>query len=114
MSFSTYSTVRTRFSPDTSSTYSSVRLVTFSPTIFSLSRTVVFPGLLRTANLGKSALEGLSWTHAMLLVPLPWTCIKSSKVSSLDVSHIINNDLIYLTYEILLVNWLNLQEMRNH
>lgn len=75
ISFSTYSTVRTRFSPVCSSMYSSVFLVIVSPRTFSLSRTVVLPGFIRTANLGKSALEGLNWTgHAMLLVaPTPWT-----------------------------------------
>lgn len=59
MSFSTYSTVRTRRSPVTSSTYSSVRRVTFSSTTFSDSRiSLGGPTLLRTASLGKSALDG--------------------------------------------------------
>lgn len=78
ISFSTYSTVRTHFSPVTSSTYSSVRLVIVSPSTFSLSLTTVFPGFVRTSNFGKSALEGLSCSHAML-VPSPWISIKSSK-----------------------------------
>lgn len=59
MSFSTYSTVRTRRSPVTSSRYSSVRRVTFSSTTFSDSRiSLGGPTLLRTASLGKSALDG--------------------------------------------------------
>lgn len=79
ISFSTYSTVRTHFSPVVSSTYSSVRLVTVSPSTFSLSLTLVLPGLVRTANFGKSALDGRSWPHAMLLVPSPWIRIRSSE-----------------------------------
>lgn len=64
ISFSTYSTVRTRFSP-VSSMYSSVLLVIVSPKTFSLSLTVLLPGFVRTANLGKSALDGRSYKWGM-------------------------------------------------
>lgn len=66
MSFSTYSTVLTRRSPVASSTYSSVRRVTFSSTIFSDSRTALGgPNLLRTASFGKSALDGRNVANYM-------------------------------------------------
>lgn len=58
ISFSTYSMVRTFFSPVFSSTYSSVRCVTVSPTTLSDSRTLVAPSLARRDSLGKSSLEG--------------------------------------------------------
>ena len=58
ISFSTYSTVRTLISPVCSSTYSSVRRVTFSPTTLSDSRTLVAPSLARRESLGKSSLVG--------------------------------------------------------
>lgn len=64
ISFSTYSTVRTRFSP-VSSMYSSVLLVIVSPKTFSLSLTVLCPDFVRTANLGKSALDGRSYKWGM-------------------------------------------------
>lgn len=65
ISFSTTSTVRTRRSPVTSSTYSSVFLLTDSSSTFSLSRTVRAPlGFSRTASRGKSAEEGRSGAFA--------------------------------------------------
>lgn len=69
ISFSTYSTVRTRFSP-VSSMYSSVLLVIVSPKTFSLSLTVLLPGFVRTANFGKSALDGRSYKWGMQRIEL--------------------------------------------
>lgn len=58
MSFSTISTVLTLTRPVSSSVYSSVLVVTVSPTTRSDSLTLVGPGECRTASLGKSSLEG--------------------------------------------------------
>ena len=63
MSFSTISTVRTLVSPDSLSTYSSVRLVIVSPRRRSDSRTLVCPGDCLTDSFGKSRLVGRSSNH---------------------------------------------------